>query len=398
MASRSAGTLSLPWPTSGQRSGTSRVAMDHVLLFLTLTLALMGLVMVFSASAIVAGNRFQDPEFFLKRQIAWLGFGVLLMHLTSRIDYQVWKRLSFPILIGMAVVLVLVLIPSLGISAKGARRWLRWGVISIQPAEMVKLVLVIYLAAYLAKKADKLTSFRSGLLPVLIVVGALSGLVLLEPDLGTVVVMGLVTVCLLFLGGGRITHLTALALCAIPAILILVLGSSYRRQRLMTFLAPWKDASDAGFQITQSFLAFGSGGPFGVGLGEGKQKLFFLPEAHTDFVLALVGEELGLAGTASVIILFALFVWRGFYIASRARMPFGKYLGLGITLLIGIQALVNAAVVTGLLPTKGLTLPFVSYGGSSLVVSFVGIGMLLSISRDRHGGGSKGGRRESDHR
>lgn len=371
--------------------------MDHVLLFVTLTLALMGLVMVFSASAIVAGNRFQDPEFFLKRQIAWLGFGVLLMHLTSRIDYQLWKRLSIPILIGMVVLLVMVLVPSLGVAAKGARRWLRWGLISIQPAEMVKLVLVIYLAAYLAKKADKLTSFRTGLLPVLIVVGVLSGLVLLEPDLGTVVVMGLVTVCLLFLGGGRIHHLLGLGLCAIPVVLILVLGSSYRRQRLMTFLAPWKDAADAGFQITQSFLAFGSGGPFGVGLGEGKQKLFFLPEAHTDFVLALIGEELGLAGTASVIVLFALFVWRGFQIASRARMPFGKYLGLGITLLIGIQALVNAAVVTGLLPTKGLTLPFVSYGGSSLVVSFVGVGMLLSISRDRHGGASKGGRGEPDH-
>ena len=371
--------------------------MDHMLLFVTLTLALMGLVMVFSASAIVAGNRFQDPEFFLKRQIAWLGFGVLLMHLTSRIDYQLWKKLSIPILIAMTVLLVMVLVPSLGVAAKGARRWLRWGPISIQPAEMVKLVAVIYLAAYLARKSDKVTLFRGGLLPALIIVGVLSGLVLLEPDLGTVVVMGLVTVSLLFLGGARITHLLGLGLCAIPAVLILVLGSSYRRQRLMTFLAPWKDATDAGFQITQSFLAFGSGGPFGVGLGEGKQKLFFLPEAHTDFVLALVGEELGLAGTASVTVLFALFVWRGFQIASRARVPFGKYLGLGITLLIGVQALVNASVVTGLLPTKGLTLPFVSYGGSSLVVSFVGVGMLLSISRDRHGGASKGGRGESDH-
>ena len=352
--------------------------------------------MVFSASAIVAGNRFQDPEFFLKRQIAWLGFGVLLMHLTSRIDYQLWKKLSIPILIGMTVLLVMVLIPSLGVAAKGARRWLRWGLISIQPAEMVKLVTVIYLAAYLAKKTDKLVLFRRGLLPVLTVVGVLSGLVLLEPDLGTVVVLGFVTLGMLFLGGARIAHLLSLGLCAIPVVLVLVLGSSYRRQRLMTFLAPWKDASDAGFQITQSFLAFGSGGPFGVGLGEGKQKLFFLPEAHTDFVLALVGEELGLAGTATIIVLFGLFVWRGFHIAKRARMPFGKFLGTGITLLIGIQALINAAVVTGLLPTKGLTLPFVSYGGSSLVVSFVGVGMLLSISRDRHGG-SKGGRGDSDH-
>jgi cell division protein FtsW len=258
-------------------------------------------------------------------------------------------------------------------------------------------VTVIYLAAYLARKSDKITWFRNGLLPVLIVVGLLSGLVLLEPDLGTVVVLGLVTVSLLFLGGARITHLAGLGLCAIPVVLVLVLGSSYRRQRLMTFLAPWKDASDAGFQITQSFLAFGSGGPFGVGLGEGKQKLFFLPEAHTDFVLALVGEELGFIGTAIVTLLFALFVWRGFQIAARARMPFGRHLGMGITLLIGGQALVNAAVVTGLLPTKGLTLPFVSYGGSSLVVSLMGVGILLSISRDRHAGGARGGHGGTGH-
>lgn len=387
----------MPWPAAGQRPAKKPVAMDHTILFVTLTLALVGLVMVFSASAIVAGNRFQDPEFFLKRQIAWLGFGFLLMHLISRIDYQLWKKLAIPILVCMVALLVMVLIPGLGVAAKGARRWLRAGPLSIQPAEMVKLVAVIYLASYLTKKTDKIKLFRAGLLPALIVIGVLSGLVLLEPDLGTVVVIGLVTAGLLFLSGARLSHLVGLGLCAIPAVLVLVLSSSYRRQRLMTFLAPWKDASDAGFQITQSFLAFGSGGPFGVGLGEGKQKLFFLPEAHTDFVLALVGEELGLAGTATVILLFALFVWRGFLISARARVPFGKYLGLGITLLIGLQALVNAAVVTGLLPTKGLTLPFVSYGGSSLVVSFVGVGMLLNISRDRHAGGSKGGRGESDH-
>ncbi|HEU4685432.1 MAG TPA: putative lipid II flippase FtsW [Nitrospira sp.] len=396
MASKSAGTLSLPWPSANQRPGKQRVAMDHPLLFVTLTLTLVGLVMVFSASAIVAGNRFQDPEFFLKRQIAWLGFGFLLMHVVSRIDYTLWKKLSIPILLSMLVLLVMVLIPGIGIAAKGARRWLRVGPISIQPAEMVKLVAVMYLASYLTKKADRITKFKAGLVPALVVIGVLGGLVLFEPDLGTVVVIGSVAVGMFFLAGARLSHLIGLALCAIPGVLILVLGSSYRRQRLMTFLAPWKDASDAGFQITQSFLAFGSGGPFGVGLGEGKQKLFFLPEAHTDFVLALVGEELGLAGTATVIVLFAMFVWRGFLISARARVPFGKYLGLGITLLIGLQALVNAAVVTGLLPTKGLTLPFVSYGGSSLVVSFLGVGMLLSISRDRHAGGNKGGRSETD--
>lgn len=392
MSQRSAGTLTLPWTTASPRA-TKRVAMDHSLLIITIILALVGLVMVFSASAVVAGNRFHDPGYFLKRQLAWLAFGFLLLHLASHIDYVWWKRLSIPLLGLTVVLLVMVLIPSLGVSAKGARRWLRLGPISVQPAEIAKLVAVMYLAAYLAKKEDRLTGFLSGLAPALLVVGVLGGLVLLEPDLGTVVVMGSVAIGLLFLGGARLSHLLSLGLCAVPAVLVLVLSSSYRRQRLMTFLAPWKDASDAGFQITQSFLAFGSGGLFGVGLGEGKQKLFFLPEAHTDFVLALVGEELGLVGTGVIILLFALFAIRGFQVAARARMPFGRYLGMGITLLIGVQALINACVVTGLVPTKGLTLPFVSYGGSSLVTCMFGVGILLNISRDRQTGREDAGRR-----
>jgi len=393
MSQRAAGTLALPWPTTSPRTAKKRVPMDHTLLIVTIVLALVGLVMVFSASAVVAGNRFHDSGYFLKRQLAWLTFGFLLLHLASRIDYIWWKRLSIPMLGCMLLLLVMVLIPSLGVAAKGARRWLRLGPISIQPAEMVKLVAVIYVAAYLTKKEDLITTFSSGLVPVLGVIGVLSGLVLLEPDLGTVVVIGLVTVGLLFLGGAQVTHLVGLGLCAAPVVLALVLGSSYRRQRMLTFLAPWKDASDAGFQITQSFLAFGSGGPFGVGLGEGKQKLFFLPEAHTDFVLALVGEELGLVGTVTIILLFVLFVVRGFQIAARARMPFGRHLAMGITLLIGVQALVNAAVVTGLLPTKGLTLPFVSYGGSSLIICLIGVGILLNISRDRQAGREESGSR-----
>lgn len=364
--------------------------MDPALLAVTLVLSLVGLIMVFSASAVVAGNRFQDPWYYLKRQMAWLAVGLVLMHLASRIDYAVWRKSAIPLLAVNAVLLVLVLMPSLGIVAKGARRWLQFGWIHLQPAELVKLVTVIYLSAYLTKKNDKITQFTRGLLPPVIVVGILSGLVLLEPDLGTVVVLGLVMLTLLFLGGAKVQHLITLGLCALPLVLIMILRSSYRRQRLLTFLSPWKDASDAGFQITQSFLAFGSGGLFGVGLGEGKQKLFFLPEAHTDFVLALIGEELGLTGTALIILLYALFVIKGFQVANRARVPFGRYLGMGITLLIGIQALVNAGVVTGLLPTKGLTLPFVSYGGSSLVASLLAVGILLSISRDRHGGRDSG--------
>ena len=385
MASKTAGTLALPWPNSSQRA-RKLVALDHTLIVLTLALSLAGLVMVFSASAVVASNRFQDASYFLKRQLAWLALGLALMHITSRIDYALWKKLAIPLLGVTGGLLALVLIPSIGVLAKGARRWLRVGPILLQPTEIAKVVTVIYLAAYLAAKEDRLLSFQRGVLPPLILVGAMCGLILLQPDLGSVVVIGLVMFSLLFLAGAKLSHLVGLVLCGLPVVLGLILSSSYRRQRLMTFLAPWKDASDAGFQVTQSFLAFGSGGPFGVGLGEGKQKLFFLPEAHTDFVLALVGEELGFLGTAALMMLFLAFVIRGFSIAARARMPFGYFLGMGITLLIATQTLINAGVVTGLLPTKGLTLPFVSYGGSSLVISLIGVGILLSISRDRYGG------------
>ncbi|MCC2640809.1 MAG: ftsW [Nitrospira sp.] len=392
MGHKALGTMMLPWSPLPQRTA-KRVPVDPALLAITLILALVGVVMVFSASAVVAGNRFHDPWYFLKRQLAWLGAGLLVMHIVSKIDYVIWKKLAIPMLLLTTVLLVLVLVPSLGSAAKGARRWLHVGPINIQPAEITKFVAVIYVAAYVSKKQDQLTQFARGLLPPLIILASLSGLVLLEPDLGTVVVMGLVIVTLLFLAGARIKHLGLLSLCALFAVAGLIFGSSYRWKRFLMFLDPTKDPSGAGFQITQSFLAFGSGGSFGVGLGEGKQKLFFLPEAHTDFVLALVGEELGLAGSMAVVLLFGLLVLKGFQIAGRARNLFGRHLGMGITMLIGMQALVNAGVVTGLLPTKGLTLPFVSYGGSSLVANLFGAGILLSISRDRQAGRESGGQR-----
>ena len=377
-------TLSLPWP-AGERSRHLPSA-DGWVLAIAVLLALIGLVMVYSASAVVAGNRFHDWTYFLKRQVAWLAFGFVLLHLASRLDYTLWQRWTVPILVVTFVLLVVVLIPALGVTAKGARRWLRLGPVSIQPAEIAKFVMVFYLSSYLTRKESRLEDFKSGLMPPLIVVGAVAGLILLQPDMGTVVVIGLVTFGLLFVAGARPGHLVGLLLVALPLGTALILSSPYRRQRLMTFLEPWKDPEAAGFQVTQSFLAFGSGGPFGVGLGESRQKLFFLPEAHTDFVLALVGEELGLVGTIAIMILFAALVLRGFLIASRAQHPFGRHLALGITLLFGLQALINAGVVTGLLPTKGLTLPLVSYGGSSLIMSLLGIGILLNISRDRQGG------------
>ena len=381
----SEGTLTLPWSGSSERS-PGRPSADGTVLMITVLLAAMGLVMVYSASAVVAESRFHDSVYFLKRQVAWLGCGFVLLQVASRLDYRLWRKLALPILGLTAVLLLIVLIPALGVVAKGARRWLHIGPISVQPAEMAKLAIVLYLAAYLARKEGRIQHLLSGFFPPLMVVGLLSGLIVMQPDLGTVLVMGLVTLGLLFLAGAQMKHLAGLVLCAIPLVAVAIWKSPYRLQRLLVFLDPGKDPTGAGFQVNQSFLAFGSGGPFGVGLGEGKQKLFFLPEAHTDFVLALVGEELGLVGTAAIMILFAVLTFKGFQIAARARDPFGRYLGLGITLLIGVQALINAAVVTGLLPTKGLTLPLVSYGGSSLLVTLLCLGVLLSISRDRQGG------------
>ncbi|MFO0774619.1 MAG: putative lipid II flippase FtsW [Nitrospiraceae bacterium] len=385
LANKSTGTMSLPWPSAGQRA-RKLVAMDRTLLVVTLALSLIGLVMVFSASAVFAENRFQDQSFFLKRQLAWLAVGLASMHIASRIDYALWRKVAVPLLVVAGLLLAAVLVPSIGVMTKGARRWLRFGPIVLQPTEIAKVMIVVYVAAYLAKKGPRVGEFWNGFLPPLLVAGPLCGLILMQPDLGSVVVVGAVLLTLLFLAGARLSHMGALAVAALVGVAILVIRSPYRLKRLGAYLTPWADAQDSGFQVTQSFLAFGSGGPFGVGLGEGKQKLFFLPEVHTDFVLALVGEELGLVGTTLIMLLFAVLVVRGFQIADRARMPFGYFLGAGITMLIGVQALINAGVVTGLLPTKGLTLPLVSYGGSSLVVSLTAIGVLLSISRDRYMG------------
>jgi cell division protein FtsW len=376
-------TLFLPWFSSSGEKRRRGLGVDATVLAVVAGLSLVGVIMVFSASAVVAGTRFHDSIYFLKRQVMWLAVGFVVLHLASRIDYPVWRKLAPWLLGGTALLLIVVLIPSLGLVAKGARRWLRLGPFSIQPAELFKLAVVLYMASYLSRREDRLTQFKAGLLPPLAVVGLLAGLVLLQPDLGTVVVVGAVVLMMLFLAGARPVHLLGLLLATLPVAAVLILRSSYRRQRIMTFLEPWKDAADAGFQVTQSFLAFGSGGLFGVGLGEGKQKLFFLPEAHTDFVLALVGEELGLVGTTAIMLLFVVLILKGFQIAANAHEPFGRHVAMGITLLIGVQVLVNAGVVTGVLPTKGLTLPLVSYGGSSLVVSLLAVGILLSVSRDR---------------
>ena len=362
--------------------GSRRI--DPLIVGITLALSLGGLVMVFSASGVMAENKFTNATYYLQRQIVWmlLGFGVLLVG--SFIDYRQWKR-WIPMVVGGCIV-GLLLVLAVGPQINGARRWLALGFFSIQPTEMAKLAVVLYLAAFLSNPQRRVTDWQRGFLPPVAMVGIMCGLIVVEPDLGSTVVISLVFVSMMYLAGARVRHLAYLGGPMILGVGALIWMSPERWERMTTFMNPFADRQGAGYQLVQSILALENGGLFGVGLGQGKQKLMFLPEGHTDFVLALVGEELGLMGTCGLLALFAILVCKGFRVAALAPDLFGRYLALGITMLLGIQALINAGVVSGLLPTKGLTLPLVSYGGSSLLVTMLALGILLSVARQGRAG------------
>jgi len=340
-----------------------------------------GVVMVYSASAIIAADRFRDPYFFLKKQLFWavLGFGCLWAAMT--LNYRILERIMLPLLVVSLVLLVLVLVPPFSQEINGTRRWFRWGPVSFQPAELAKFSLVVYLAHFLTRRREVVESFWLGLLPPLLVAGSMAGLVLLQPDMGSSLTLVVLVFCLLFLAGGRVRQMTLVAASALPLLAVAIYMAPYRLKRIMTFLDPWADPRGSGFQIIQSYLALGSGGLFGRGLGESKQKLFYLPEPYTDFIFAVLGEELGLLGAVSVIGLFGLLIWRGIRIGLGAPDPFGALLALGLTALLACQTLVNLGVVTGALPTKGLPLPFISFGGSALIMAMVSVGVLLNLSQ-----------------
>jgi cell division protein FtsW len=341
-----------------------------------------GVVMVYSASAIVAADRFHDPYFFLKRQLFWAVLGGAALWVALRVDYRLLEKAVLPALVVAGVLLVLVLVPPFGQAINGTRRWIRFGLVSFQPAELAKFVL--YLAAFLARRRGDLGEFRTGALPALAVAGLLAGLVLVQPDLGNCMTLIVVTFGLLYLAGSPARHLAWVAAPAVPLVALAIWMAPYRLRRITAFVDPWSDPRGSGFQIIQSWLALGNGGLVGQGIGGSRQKLFYLPEAHTDFIFAVVGEELGFIGATAMVALFAVVVWRGLRIGLRAADPFGSYLALGITVLVATQTLVNLGVVTGLLPTKGLPLPFISFGGSALVMTMVATGVLLNISQDAH--------------
>lgn len=340
-----------------------------------------GVVMVYSASAIVAADRFHDPYFFLKKQLFWALLGAGGLWLALRFDYRRLERVVLPVLLVAGCLLVLVLVPPIGQAINGTRRWIRLGSVSFQPVELAKLALVLYLAAFLSRKQEDLADFRRGVLPPLAVAGGFAALVFAQPDLGNCLTLVALTFALLFLAGGRVRHLALVLAPAAPLLALAIWAAPYRLRRITAFVDPWSDPRGGGFQIIQSWLALGNGGWLGQGIGASKQKLFYLPESHTDFIFAIVGEELGFLGATAVVALFAIFVWRGLRIGLRAPDPFGAYLALGITVLVATQTLVNLGVVTGLLPTKGLPLPFISFGGSALLVTMLSTGVLLNISQ-----------------
>lgn len=358
---------------------------DRTLLVLAISLTGLGVVMVYSASSIMAAREYADGLFYLKKQVLFAAGGICAMLVFAVCDYQIWRRVAVAGLFLCAGLLVLVFIPGVGVGAGGATRWLRVAGFTLQPAEFAKIGLVLYLAHSLAKKKTKIRSFKVGLIPYILVLSGLLAIVLKQPDFGSAVTMGVVACSMLIVAGTRWAHVFSLALVCMPFLYFAIVNVEYRMKRIMAFLNPWEDPTNTGFQIIQSWTAVGTGGWVGRGLGASKQKLFFLPEAHTDFIFAVLGEELGFIGVLVVTAMFLLLILRGMRIALTVQDDFGRNLAFGLSFLLGLQILVNMAVVLGLLPTKGLALPFLSYGGSNLLCTLVAVGLLLSISRRLEG-------------
>ncbi|HXZ79551.1 MAG TPA: putative lipid II flippase FtsW [Terriglobales bacterium] len=357
-----------------------RVSVDKTLFTVTMLLVFVGLVMVFSASAVMAKERFGSPYNFLFRQFAWAVAGLLAMFILMRIDYQSYKR---PVVVFSLLGLTSLLLMSVFLLDRthNTHRWFRLGSLSFQPSELAKPALILFLAYFLDSRVKQMDDWRRTLLPAVTPTVILAGLIVLQPDLGTAVACVAITAAILYVAGMRLKYF-AYALAPVPILFwILVLRVKWRYQRILAFMDPYSDPLGRGFHVIQSLIAVGTGGLAGLGLMEGKQKLFFLPEPHTDFIFAVIGEEFGLLGAICVVVLFATFLYRGLRTAVLTRDPFGRHLAAGIASMIVIQALFNMSVVLAMVPTKGIPLPFISYGGSSLFVMLASVGVLLNISK-----------------
>ncbi|MCG6552819.1 MAG: putative lipid II flippase FtsW [Candidatus Magnetominusculus sp. LBB02] len=358
---------------------------DKILFAAVLCLILVGVFMVYSATSVVAPSRSGDTLAasltdlrYLKKHLASILLGFALMALMYKTNVETLKKAAIPLVVCSALLLLAVKVPGIGISVNGARRWIRIAGITFQPSELVKLSMVLFMARYLSGESFATDSVKAFAKPIGLMM-VLQAILLLQPDFGSAAIVGVITFTLLFMAGVRIKYILSLGVVLIPVVIKLIM-EPYRLKRVLVFLDPWADEKRGGFQLIQSFVALGNGGLNGVGIGKSTQKLFFLPEAKTDFIFAIVGEETGLIGAALVVLLFMVIFIRGIYIVSRLKGGFSMYTAMGIMILISIQAVTNMAVVSGLLPTKGLPLPFISYGGSSMILNAAAIGILLNLS------------------
>jgi cell division protein FtsW len=353
---------------------------DRILFIITLILVGIGVAMVFSSSAVVAKEKFGDPNYFSLKQLISATLGLAVMFVIMKVDYHVYRHPLVVFSVLAIVVAMLVLVFFLAMNAN-THRWIAFSGFSVQPSELAKIALIFFLAYFLEKRKGQVNDVPFTLVPVAVIVGMLALLIYLQPDLGTALSLVLVAAVLLFVSGLDLKWIAISMIVALPAFYVVVFSAKYRRDRILAFLNPWDDPLGKGFQIIQSMISVGAGGIMGLGYMEGKQKLFYLPEAHTDFIYAVVGEEMGMIGTCAVLLLFMLFLWRGLRTSVRAPDLFGFYLALGITMMICVQAFINMSVVLGLMPTKGIPLPFLSYGGSSFVVMLASVGILLNVSQ-----------------
>ncbi len=359
-----------------------RHGVDRWMLTAVLALLLIGVAMVYSASFAVGHNVFGDDTYFLVRHLVWASVGLVVLAITMRIPYQFWQRVAAPIYGITILLLVLVMVPGLGSSTYGASRWFTFGsFVSFQPSELAKIAVILYLATWIARVGGDIHKLTFGTLPFALILSLAAGLVLVEPDLGTTLVIVMTAGSMFFISGANVIHGLLGAVIGALGLMNFVINKGYKADRIEAFLDPWADPNGIGWHTTQALLALGSGGIAGMGLGAGRQKLFYLPNAHTDSVFAVVGEEIGFIGTTLVLGLFLVIAWRGLAIAAGAPDPMGRALAAGATLMITSQAMLNMAVVSHLTPNTGVPLPFLSYGGTAMVVNLVAVGIILSVSR-----------------
>lgn len=359
-----------------------RFSVDPVLVVVVALILLLGLVMMTSASIAIADRHAQQPLYYLERQAIGVVLGLAAAGTAMLIPSQVWHRMAIPLLLFAFALLVMVLVPGLGHEVNGSRRWLNVGIMKFQVSELARVLLLVYLASYAARRQQELKESFQGFVRPLVILIAAAGLLLLEPDFGAATVLMAVGLGVLFVAGVKLRHFVALAVFAAVVLGLIAVTSAYRLKRLTTFLDPWADPFNSGFQLTQSLIAIGRGELFGVGLGSSVQKLFYLPEAHTDFVFAVLAEELGLVGVVLTLALFVVLAWRAFHIsqlAAEAGLAFQAYCAAGFGIWLGLQTFINIGVNMGILPTKGLTLPLMSYGGSSMLVTLGWLGLVMRI-------------------